>query len=252
MDPPLKKLVGEAVERAKVAEGGGGGDASVSGVDAELLPHEGWAFCDRDSSGQQVVTHILTGERQNLPPGATWLLEMTDGFGCCLPGDASMEPLCVEDLLKQSVYTTPIGEFLVVDSRQPQEAVNLTAFATKYMEASLVLKVGTAKATQVFDIAQVRWARQPGARIFVSLKSCYERMGLSQFGGQSWRWVFAGTKNWRNRLSQLGLENHFLPSARSKVTIGGLSGSFGVLLCLQEEFGDPSNCLVQGVHTCCP
>lgn len=140
-----------------------------------------------------------------------------------------MEPVCIEDILKQSVYKTHTGEFIVVDARQPQEAVNLTGSAAKYVEASLELKVGTAKAPQLFDIAQVRWPRQPGARIFVSLKSCYDRMGLSQFGGQSWRWVLAGTKSWRNRLSQLGLENHFLPSTRSKVMAGACLGQQGSL-----------------------
>lgn len=96
--------------------------------------------------------------------------------------------------------------------------MNLSTLASKYAEMSITLVVGTAKVQQCYDAARARWARPPNARVFISLRSCCERMGLDQFNGQGWRWVFSGFKKWRAHMESLDLHRYLLSSNQSKAT----------------------------------
>ena len=166
MEPRLAKLVEAAV--AKASSSTCHVDKKVE-CEAELLPHEGYVFVDLEPSGIFVASHCVTGERRALPPGQ-WCMQLQDGFGCCTRTDADADPICIEDLLTQTVYVSSEGSLLVV-SNAMAGTVDLTAKMQRYSEANLELLVGTAKNQQFFHAAIPKLPRRPNCRLLISLKS---------------------------------------------------------------------------------
>ena len=143
-----------------------------------------------------------------------WQLHFDDaGFGCCIANDPSRGPVCVEDLFTKMVFLSTGGTYLVADKAFPERAIDLSTFAAKHEELTLVLLIGPSKSKKTLDAALVRWPRPPNGRLLISLTSCYHELGLDQFNGQAWRWIFSGFKKWETHLATMGLQKHIDASA---------------------------------------
>ena len=59
----------------------------------------------------------------------------------------------------------------------------------------------------------------PGAKLFVSLKSIYEGLQLSQFGGRPWRWYASGYAKWAQQLEEIGLGEHIMQGAEAWICV---------------------------------
>ena len=56
------------------------------------------------------------------------------------------------------------------------------------------------------------WPRAPAAFIMFSLKDIYTALGLTQFNGQSWRWINSGILRWCDWMRCVGYASHLVPS----------------------------------------
>lgn len=228
MEPDLKERVAKALKASRALDPGRSSDEeSPQEQEAELLVQDGMIFLDGAADGRrQVLTNVIIGERAVLP-GHThtrWEMHYEDGFGVCLPADGVSDPVLVEDITNQQVFSAGNTALIVVDRRCPNSFVDLRHLASKNVEMALRIVVGTARVEVEYKCSKVSMARRPNGKIFVSLKSCYENMGLTQFSGQSWRWIFSGWENWKGFLGTFGLGPHLVPSVQSKVAHGLLGG----------------------------
>lgn len=124
------------------------------------------------------------------------------------PATGEQRILFAEDLFDLEVYQRQDGgacACLVQGASQGSACGPCFAFSRKFPDATLSIHVGTLRMACKVDLAIFRWPRASGARVYLSLKSAYNVMGLSQFNGQSWLWVFSGMKRWVNLMSAFGI-----------------------------------------------
>lgn len=78
---------------------------------------------------------------------------------------------------------------------------------------------GPSRVSFELEVATFRWPRC-GARLMISSRSCYEVLGLSQFGGQQWRRVAGSFRRWQAHLGQLGLAEHVVVTGTMEASVG--------------------------------
>ena len=159
MDQHLAEVVAQKVQaaRSSVGAGASGSSAGRREVSGHLLPHLNHVFLDSTGDGRQVLTHMVTGEKLALPTDTLWQLHFDDAcFGCCIANDPSRGPVCVEDLCAKMVFLSTGGTYLVADKAFPERAIDLSTFAAKHEELTLVLLIGPSKSKKTLDAALVR------------------------------------------------------------------------------------------------
>lgn len=182
-------------------------------LDLALAPHEGYVFVDTLACGGQVVTHTISHERRVLPREFHWdIVFGQDGFAA-LVGRSRLDPSAderidlVESMLTYSVYQC--GHDLFISARgDAKQLVHVSAFAQKFTEAVIDIKLGSTGASHRFDCSIFKRPRQ-GAKLFLSCKSIYEQLSFTMFSRAPWRWAWVGSKRWVPWLDSLGLCSHF-------------------------------------------
>lgn len=180
--------------------------AAASVCELSPAPHRGDLFLDDMPDGSQVLTHRVTLERVELPAGPVrWSLVFgDDGFAALVTDEDPPRVELAEDKLKFHVYTNSAGDlFFVTGACLPSDVVHLRSFKEKWVEVSLTMPWGASGATHTLTAVMFRWHRY-GSRVFVSMTSLYNELGLTQFNGQPWRWT-QGCKRWDAWLAGIGL-----------------------------------------------
>lgn len=195
--------------------------APALNVEVAGMPHRGQLFIDVSPTGEQVLTHMATHEHATLPPSAgSWSLMLDEGgFAAVVSDDDSQDPICAEELLNMTAWQSDPGEKYVVAERGAMKGatVKWAAIQSKHSEVELGLRVGVRNAKVLLKAWALKWPRPPAGRLYVSLKSLCEVLGLDQFNHQWWRWSWAGMPRWQKRLSEYGLQEHLLLSIRCQV-----------------------------------
>jgi hypothetical protein len=203
-----------------------------SKVAAELVPHRGHVFLDATTDGDLQLTHTVTLEKHKLGGGRPLELHFDeDGFACIVDSSApDADPSFVEDILRYGLYQDDEGDYYVKveHGEKAGELTNFTHFGRKYMESTISIEVGPTKAMTEFDLGVFKWPRN-GARVFISMKSVYSKLGFSQFGGNSWQWIGAAKARWVKYLTQHGLAQHFEYSAQKGKGIKDSGEDAGIL-----------------------
>lgn len=196
-----------------------------------FAPIGGFATLDKTPSGVSVITHRMTFESFTLP-GLQWMLEFDDEeFGIVVPvdqGSEARQPVLLEDRLCFQWWARSNNDFVITHRDRGDQAVHLDSNMMKWSSSTLTVRAGPNRISFEFDIAQFRWPRT-GARMAVSLKSCYQALGLDQFKGQQWRWVAGSWQRWRSHLGSFGLGEHVLATGAMEACLmqWGWTGSTG-------------------------
>lgn len=201
-------------------------DPAPKGV-AVLRSHVGMIALDVDRDGRYTVTNILTQERKTLPGGHKWSLEFDeDHFGTLV--SPTQPDMPVESIMTYEVFDSKEhGPVIVLAQDDTSQKVFLHALAAKYTDIIVVLSIGAARTKKEIDAVWLSWFRRPAARVMISTRSLYQVLGLTQFGGESWRWVHGSLSRWSSELTKLGYPQHVLRSAATKVLLlsRGLPGA---------------------------
>jgi hypothetical protein len=182
------------------------------------MPHYGNVSLCQVAPGIQQVVHHLTNERRLLTPKGRWTLDFDeDGYGALeyhpRPGDLDAPVIILEDFFKYGLFSGPDKSLHILSTcgKTAGQQLDLTTFRDKFKESALSFSYGHTKKNVELIMPSFSWPRN-GARLFINLKCLYKALGLDQFSGESWRWVFAGRARWKARLDALGLEEHFQKS----------------------------------------
>lgn len=200
--------------------------AKVAAV-TPLLPDEGYLHLDRLPTGRFLATHELTLERRHLLEHKEWRMLFDEGgFATFVEqvsvvddaspaDDIEQECLFADEFMEYSLYKAPNGDILVTTSAPglEQQVVNLREFRDKYVLSDVSLPIGVCKARRTLHVAGFRRTRNR-AKLFVSMKGIDEVLGLSQFNGNSWRWILAGRGPWLKVLCKVGCSDHFATSTQ--------------------------------------
>lgn len=201
-----------------------------------LRPHTGTIFLDV-VDGLATVTNIVTCERQDLPPSQQW--EMTydeDGFAFCVGSQGAV--IAVEDLMQFEVYDAA-GKGAIILGRVEEasgQKVVLDVLKTKFYEIDASFPVGCTKAKKTLGGVVLRWPRAPAAKVLWNCTVLYEQLGLSQFGGQAWRWTAGSLGRWKKDMSSLGFGSHVLRSIQCEATLGALCGTCVSNQCVGQPY----------------
>ena len=136
-----------------------------------------------------------------------WELTFHNGFGAlCAP---EQERLLLEDVFKMKVWHHDVHGTVTVGGNQ---ATTLSSMMRKFEPLKLSFRFGTNQTCCDLPGCHLKWPRAPAAVILIGMKDVYEALGLSQFKGQSWRWISSGFSYWLTTMSCLGYSNHLVPS----------------------------------------
>lgn len=232
MDRALQDLVEESIKQpAWLPPDSNGLRALSTGKDdscmeAEMVPHEGMLAMDElPLNNCCVVTHFVTYEKLVLP-GRDWALHYDEGgFAIAVPAEG--DAVVVEDRMRFGLFKAPNGDMFISSTTPGFEGqvVRLREFMQRWRAAHLLIQVGATLAQHRFELAVFRWPRPPAARVVVSARGLYEKLGLDQFGGQQWRWVDGSWRRWRTSMQQIGLDEHIIPSGLMKERCRGVGPS---------------------------
>lgn len=224
MDKDLDQLISETLTShgpaSSSSSGGSGPDATpVVPLVATVVPHMGMIALDRIGSKRYVLTHLVTNERYEIS-GGDFELQFHDGWGCIVGtvGLGEDKVVCVEDALKYRLYATDSGEYVIAAGEGGSTTmVKLSEFRGKFTAHQLKVNVGASLAGKVLEILVYKWPRSPAARIMFCTKSLYDAMGLSQFSGESWRWISGSWKRWQACMrGDFEMDEHVLHSTLMK------------------------------------
>lgn len=176
MDLELSALVEAHVSAPHSPCGGGGssGSRQGAGFDADQVPGEGWVFVDTVPGSGQVLTHILTLEKQRLDDGASHRLVFDiEGFGVLAsqrPGGSEVMT-GLDEVLKFSLCDAGEGDYVVVKRGGANKVAHtrLQAMLSKYTEFRTYFQLGPRKSLASFICSKFGWPRT-GAVMFFSLK----------------------------------------------------------------------------------
>lgn len=223
MDKELQALISDALEKPHFDASGPDGFARqkdvVAATHATLEPHKGKVFLDKVGHQAYTVTHIVTNEKHEVS-GCDYSLEFDDeGFGALTPNSDDKPVILVEDLLRFTLYRADTDDFVITAAGQqgPGSMLRLSDFSAKFSSHKLEVKVGATLAAKVLDLVVFRWPRSAGAQVMFCAKRIYDELGLSQFSGESWRWISGSWRRWQTAmLNDFGLGDHVLPSTLMK------------------------------------
>lgn len=216
MDLDVCALADGAVCAFADASSGHAGDTAAlhaTPIDATLVPDEGYAFIDTVPGVGQILTHCGTLECQRLPTTAQHsIIFDEEGFGMLVseaPEAASQTMVPLDEHLKYLMYDVGERDFVIVrrGGDHKKSFARVGAMLSKYSEFSFKLPMGPRQEESSFMCAHFKWPRQ-GAVMYISLKCVYKRLGFSQFGGESWRWIDAGLSRWCRFLEEQSLHGH--------------------------------------------
>lgn len=156
---------------------------------------------------RQVVTHTVTLETIDVQESETpWSIVFDDdGYGALL--NDSFDPpgvIVLEERFKFQLWCDSRGlHYIVSGLSLAPTVVKLSAFCEKWMQVQVSLLWGHSRSRHTLTAVYFRWHRF-GSRVFISMTSLYEQLGLQQFNGRAWRWT-QGCRRWDSWLASLGL-----------------------------------------------
>lgn len=234
MDQDLEALVAQALAptgQSPASDADGAQPAAQEPTEAQLFPHAEVVVLDKLGENNFVLTHLITNERVEIRgQGDVSLVFDEEGFGVVVP-PGEEQPQAVEELFKFQVYYASKVGYILCSSQEGfgKQTVRLNEFQGKCEAYELTMQVGATLATKHLQAVCYRWPRRPCARIMICAKSLYDQLGLSQFSGESWRWIAGSWRRWQSCMrDEFGMEEHVLPSTLMKelsLAGGGGGGS---------------------------
>lgn len=168
------------------------------------VPHRGYICLDSlPGERRQVVTHTVTLETIDVQESETpWSIVFDDdGYGELL--NDSFDPpgvIVLEERFKFQLWCDSRGlHYIVSGLSLAPTVVQLAAFCEKWMEVQVSLLWGHSRSRHTLMAVYFRWHRF-GSRVFISMTSLYEQLGLQQFNGRAWRWT-QGCRRWDSWLA---------------------------------------------------
>lgn len=220
MDKEFQALIDAALSQPHFDPPGRDGVARPQQEAAEvsLAPHRGCVAVDMLDDRRCVITHLVTNEKLALQ-GAHMLEFDDDGFGAAVPSQAGAPIVVLEEAFRFAYYLSADGERYLSFSDQSERAalIKLSEIQAKCSSVNVQLFVGPSQAPKTLQAVCYKWPRAPAARVMFCTKSLYNELGLSQFGGESWRWIHGSWKRWQAMLrAEFGLAEHVVPSSSMK------------------------------------
>ena len=119
-----------------------------------------------------------------------------------------------DSLLLEELFTHNVWEHeehgLIIRSKD--QAVKVHDLLSNFESLEMTITFGNNKKKAKFNCCKLKWPRAPAAYILISLKDVYTALGLTQYSGQSWRWINQGYGAWVNMMQSIGLCAHLVPS----------------------------------------
>ena len=190
------------------------GDALVE------VPHDGLLAVDRGAPGSArcMLVHLLTHERQSLPPGGQWevIFDEDDGSGCVFDSTNVHRPILAEDLLRMKVKRQ--GRNYIVETERAGQPLqrSLTAKMRAFCAATCCVPVETAMRCEAqLHLFRLQYPRQ-GFEFAWSLLDLYSKLRMTEYGREPSKWAYDKRKSLAKNIKLAGLnDEHLILSAAS-------------------------------------